>query len=83
MLDFVKEREADPKKQGTYNLALNNCATFCEDVLEAGGEDLNFSFVNTPNNIIEELQDRADFYFSYLYDSDDFEVTCNGQNCPQ
>ena len=82
MLKFAKDRERSPEKQGRYNLLTNNCATFCENVLEAGGEELGVSLINTPENILQELQDVADFYFGYDFEIDVLEIDCDGDNCP-
>jgi len=84
MMTFAKEREADSSKQGEYSATSNNCATFCEDVLEAGGEDLDVSMVNTPANVMQELQDVANFSVSYDPGSDELTVTCQqGSACPE
>lgn len=48
-----------------YSLPGNNCATFCEDVLEAGGVDTPATLINSPRNVVEELQDDADDAQSY------------------
>jgi hypothetical protein len=82
LLQYAKESRADPSKQGTYNLVTNNCATFSEDVLEAGGEELDVSLINTPSNVMQELQDVADFYFGYDFEIDVLEIDCDGKNCP-
>ena len=83
MKQFTEDRRADASLQGDYNLLTNNCATFCEDVLEAGGENLDVSIVNTPANIMQELQDVADFSISYDPETDELEVDCNGNLCPE
>jgi len=84
MLKFADERLADASKQGTYSLAANNCATFCEDVLRAGGEKLDTSLVNTPGNVIQELQDVADFSLHYDPKKGELKVTCSeGKACPE
>lgn len=80
---FAAAREQDPSKQGAYKLFTNNCATFCEDVLRAGGEKLDEALRNTPENVIQELQDRADFSVHYDPKKDELTVTCReGAACP-
>jgi hypothetical protein len=80
---FAEERKQDSSKQGTYSLGSNNCATFCEDVLKAGGEKLDVSVVNTPDNVMQELQDRADFNVHYDPKKDELTVMCReGATCP-
>ncbi|MCP4686182.1 MAG: RHS repeat-associated core domain-containing protein [bacterium] len=82
MLDFLQERREDPSKQGAYDRFSNNCATFTEDVLEAGDESLDVSFINTPNNVMQELQDVADFTVSYDPENDELTVKCDAGVCP-
>ena len=83
MQAFAEERKQDSSKQGTYGLLTNNCATFCEDVLRAGGEKLDEALKNTPENVMQELQDRADFSVHYDPTKDELTVTCReGAACP-
>jgi RHS repeat-associated protein len=80
---FAEAREQDASKQGTYGLTTNNCATFCEDVLEAGGEKLDEALNNSPSNVMQELQDRSDFDVHYDPKKDELTVTCKeGSACP-
>ncbi len=74
---------ADPSKQGDYSLLGNNCATFCEDVLDAGGENRDVSLINTPENVMQELQDVADFSAYYGPEEDKLTITCGGDVCPE
>ena len=83
MQQFVDSRIEDPSLQGDYSLSSNNCATFCEDVLEAGGESLDLSLVNSPGNVIQELQDVADFSFFYNAETGEFSINCAGELCPE
>ncbi|MGD2114444.1 MAG: RHS repeat-associated core domain-containing protein, partial [Acidobacteriota bacterium] len=84
MLGFATARESDPSKQGAYSATGNNCATFCEDVLEAGGEDLDVSMINSPANVMQELQDVADFSVSYDPSTGELTVTCEQDSaCPE
>lgn len=83
MLRFVHERLADSSLQGEYSFYSNNCATYCEDVLRAGGEELDLSIINNPDNVIQELQDRADFRVRYDPKSQRLTVVCSGDICPE
>lgn len=84
MTKFAEERRQDSSKQGAYSLTDNNCATFTEDVLDAGGERLDASVVNSPGNVMQELQDRADFSMYFDPRENELTVTCKeGQACPQ
>lgn len=75
---------AGSAEQGEYGSLSSNCATFCEDVLKAGGEDLDVSLVNTPNNVIQGLQDVADFSVAYDPERKELTVTCQeGSACPE
>jgi hypothetical protein len=52
---FAAAREQDSSKQGTYSLSGNNCATFTDDVLAAGGEQLDVSTVMAIRRVIQVL----------------------------
>ncbi|RMF75120.1 MAG: RHS repeat-associated core domain-containing protein [Acidobacteria bacterium] len=67
MLEYAEGLQATTEAgQGEpYSLTGNNCATFCEDVLEAGGVDTPVTLINSPRNVIEELQEIADTVYRY------------------
>ena len=76
MLNYAENLQSEMAKgdQGEsepYKLLTNNCATFCEDVLESGGVDTPTTIINSPRNVIEELQSVADE--TYRYDPDEEE----------
>ena len=66
----------------SYSQLCKDCGTFTEDVLEAGGESLDVSLINTPENVMEELQDVADFILSYDPETDELTVKCDVGVCP-
>lgn len=57
--------EAIEGQSQPYNLLTNNCATFCEEALQRGGTSTQITLINTPRNVIEELQEEADASYSY------------------
>lgn len=49
-------QNSDPNRE-PYDLTDNNCMTFVQDVLEAGGVDTPWMIDPRPNSYIEELRD--------------------------
>jgi hypothetical protein len=60
MVDYAEGRlkqNKDPKRE-SYGILGNNCGTFCQDVLEAGGEDAPMMIDPRPNSYIGELEGK-------------------------
>ena len=58
MVGYAKDRVAassDPNRK-PYGLTNNNCATFMQQTLEAGGVDTPWMVDPRPNSYIKELQ---------------------------
>ncbi len=59
MNTYAQKRKAqnNDANRDSYSLTGNNCATFCQDVIEEGGVDAPMMFDPRPNSYIEELRD--------------------------
>lgn len=67
MVDAAEKRmkqNTDDKRE-SYGLFGNNCATFCKDVLESGGQDTPAMVDPRPNSYIDELQSQFGNQISY------------------
>jgi len=58
MADYAEKRMENnsDEKRKSYSITGNNCGTFSQDVLEAGGQDTPMMVDPRPNSYIKELQ---------------------------
>jgi hypothetical protein len=80
MVDSAEKRmkqNSDPKRE-SYGLFTNNCATFCQGILESGGENTPSMLDPRPNSYIDELQSHFGNRISYDPKSNKLEVK-NGE----
>ncbi len=67
------KQNADPERQ-PYSSLSHNCATFAEDVLEAGGVELPIILDPRPNGRAPVWQSKADFSMKYSPKEDKLRV---------